>query len=278
MALETNIIGGASGAKADVDSVTLAQRSFVPRREASGTLAAINAEVVLALNGEASASIWINGTGTANGTYTIQGSADGINYADVLTYPMPQFCVGGTIPLAGQPIITEAVNAATVQRLLCVAVGQLKNLRLRLTAYTGGSFAVLMIADQNESISPYVRSQRSATLMVTATGAAGAAVTATLPALAGMRHYIDFISVTRFATALLTAGATPVLVTTTNISGAPVLSHPADAAGAGVATQQDLDFGASGVAATALNTATTVVCPVTTAVIWRVNVAYRLGA
>jgi hypothetical protein len=38
-----------------------------------------------------------------------------------------------------------------------------------------------------------------------------------------------------------------------------------------------IDFGASGMAVTALNTATTIVCPGATGVIWRINVAYRLG-
>ena len=33
----------------------------------------------------------------------------------------------------------------------------------------------------------------------------------------------------------------------------------------------------AGLAASAVNTATTVVCPVYTGVIWRVNVTYRLG-
>ena len=92
-----------------------------------------------------------------------------------------------------------------------------------------------------------------------------------------MRHYIDRISVLRSATAALTASATPVLVTTTNIPGLPVLTFGSDAGGVGVDKEQVVDFGGTGAAATALGTATTVVCPVYTGVIWRVNVAYRLG-
>jgi hypothetical protein len=240
-------------------------------------LAAINAEVVMDINGESSATIYLNGIGTFNATYTIQGSLDGVNYGDIAAYPLSQFCVGGTIPVAGQPLITEAVNAATIQRALCVAVGNLQKIRIRLTAYASGSGAVTINADHADSPNPYVKDQKAGTLTVTATGAAAAAVTATLPAVAGFRHYIDRIDVTRFATALLTAGATPVLVTTTNISGAPVLSFPAEAAAAGTALIQGLDAGGSGVASTTLNTVTTVVCPVTTGVIWRINVIYRLG-
>lgn len=277
MALDSNIVGGVSGNKAEVESATFAMRAFFPQRRTSGTLAAVNAELVIDINGESAATIYINGTGTFNATYTIQGSADGTNYFDLLAYPIPQACVGGTIPLAGQPIISEAVNAATVQRLLAVAVGGLQKLRIRLTAYTGGTSTVTMIADHADSISPYVKDQKTATLIVTATGAAAAAVTATIPAVAGMRHYIDRIDVTKFASATLVAAAAPVLVTTTNIPGSPVFSFPADAGVQGTVVQQSLDFGSSGMASTALNTATTVVCPATTSIIWRVTVAYRLG-
>jgi len=269
--------GGASGAVADVDSLTKALRTFTPQRRVSGVLAAINAELVLDINGESSATIWINGTGTFNATYAIQGSADGTNYFDLLAYPIPQACVGGTIPQAGQPIISEAVNAATIQRFLAVAVGGLQRIRVRLTAYTGGTSTVNIQADNADSISPYIKDQKAATLIVTALSAAAAPLTATIPAVAGMRHYIDRIDVTRFATAVLTAAAAPVSVTTTNIPGAPAFSFPAEAAAQGVATQQTLDFGASGMATTALNTATTVVCPGTASIIWRITVAYKLG-
>ncbi len=271
------IEGGTSGAVADVDSSTKALMTFIPQRRVTGTLAALNSELIVDVNGENSATIFFVGTGTFNATYTIQGSVDGTNYFDLLSYPIPQACLGGTIPTAGQPIIAEAVNAATIQRLLAVATGGLERIRIRLTAYSSGSADVTIVADHSDSISPYVRDQKAATLIITATGAAAAAVTATLPAVAGMRHYIDRIDVTRFATAVLTAAATPVLVTTTNIPGSPVFSFPAEAAAQGIATQQFLDFGSSGMAATALNTATTVVCPATTGVIWRVTAAYRLG-
>ena len=113
--------------------------------------------------------------------------------------------------------------------------------------------------------------------MVTATGAAGAAVTATLPAVAGLRHYVDYIQVVRSATVALTATATPILVTTTNLPGTPALTFGADAGGVGVDKILELDFGDAGLAASAINTATTVVCPGYTGVIWRVNIAYQLG-
>jgi hypothetical protein len=280
MALDANVVGGVSGNKQEVDAVTKAAFAIAPQRRVTGTVAAINAELVLPINGEGSATIFLNGTGTFNATYSVQGTIDNVNYFDVLAFPLPQFCTGGTIPLAGQPILTEAVNAATVQRGLCVAVGGLQALRVRLTAYTSGSGALTMIADTAPSISPYVRDQKAATLAVTATGAVGTAVTATLPAVAGLRHYIDRVEVTQFIAATIASVATPAVVTTTNLPGNPALSLPQDyvAANVGKTVTQSIEFGGAGGAATALNTATTVVCPaVATAVIWRVNAFYRLG-
>lgn len=254
--------------------------NFMPHFEArrtSGVIADAQAEVVLDVSGDESVLIHLVGTGTFNATYVIEGSPDGTNYYPLLAFPVPQMCLGGTIPQAGQPIISEAVNAATIQRTICVAVGQLQKVRVRLSAYTGGTCTATINADERQSFNPYVRDQKAATLMVTVTAAVGVAATATLPAVAGLRHYIDRISVVRSATAALTAAATPVLVTTTNIPGTPALTLGSDAGGIGVDKLFDFDFGSSGIAVTAINTATTVVCPAYAGVIWRVNVAYRLG-
>jgi hypothetical protein len=254
--------------------------AFMPHLEArrsTATLAAVNAELVHDVNGDESAVIFINGTGTLNATYSVQGSPDGVNYADLVCYPYAPASVGGTLPQPGQPLASEAVNVATVQRMLCAAVGGLQKIRVRLTAYATGSAAIFINSDACASISPFVRDQKSATLMVSATGAASAAVTATLPAVTGLRHYIDRIWVNRSATALLTAAAAPTIVTTTNLPGTPALTFGNDAAAQGVDREQVMEFGGAGLAALLASTATTVVCPVYTGVIWRVNVAYRLG-
>lgn len=254
--------------------------NFMPHMEArttTGIMAALNAEVVHDVSGDASAVIFLNGTGTFNATYNIQGSPDGSNYFDLAAYPYAPGSLGGTLPQPGQPLISEAVNAAAVRRMLCVATGGLQKIRVRLTAYTSGSCAVTINSDECPSLSPHLRDQKAATLAVTATAAVSTAVTLTLPAVSGLRHYIDYISVVRSATTALTASATPVVVTTTNIPGSPALTFGSDAAGVGIDKELVLDFGGSGMAASAVGTATTVVCPVYTGVIWRVNAAYRLG-
>lgn len=255
--------------------------SFMPhfeQRSISGPITGVNSEIVLDVNGDESATIFIDGGGaTLNATYVIEGSVDGLTYGSLLAYPLPQFCNGGTIPLAAQPLLLEAVNTTSVRRGISLCVAQLKKVRVRLSAWTAGTADVAINTDDRQALSPYVRDQKSATLIVTATGAAAAAVTASLPAVAGLRHYVDFVQVSKFNAAALTAAATPVLVTTTNIPGAPVLNFSAGAEAQGAEITKEMDFGGQGASATALNTATTVVCPATTGVIWRVTVAYRLG-
>jgi hypothetical protein len=120
-----------------------------------------------------------------------------------------------------------------------------------------------VIGTVNESAAP---------LAVTATGAAAAAVTLTLPAVAGQFHYITHIEITKYATAAITGGATPVLVTTTDLPGNPVFTfETAQAVGTVVNRVYEPS---KPLKSSTVNTATTIVCPATTSVIWRVNVWY----
>jgi hypothetical protein len=257
--------------------------AIVPVRESrrkdtgAAPLAATNAELVLDLDGDSNCTIHINSNGvTLNATYDITGTVDGTNYDPLLAYPYSPGCVGGTIPVAAQPLTSEAVNNIT-RRTLCVAVGGLRKVRVRLSSFTAGSAAVTMNADSNDSIHPYVKDQKAATLIATATGVAGAAVTATLTAVTGLRHYIDRISILRSMTVAQTATATPSLVNTTNLPGAPAFTFGTDAAAIGQDKEVIADFGGAGCAAVAVGTATTIIAPVLTGAIWRINVFYRLG-
>lgn len=253
--------------------------SFVPvreRRSIAGTLAALNAELVLPLNGDANAMVFIESSSFA-GTLEFTGSNNETEtvFFPVLAYPYSPGCAGGTILNAATPVLLHALVAGNTTVAYAIPVGQLRRLRVRASAYTSGSCVCSILADANPSLHTDIELQ-AASLMVSATGASGAAVTATLPAVTGLRHYIQRIDVTRSAAALLTAAAVPVLVTTTNVPGLPSLTFGADAAAQGVDKTVSLDF-AAGLAATAAGAATTVACPVTTGVIWRVNVAYLLG-
>lgn len=111
-------------------------------------------------------------------------------------------------------------------------------------------------------------------LSVTQVGASGAAVTATLPAVAGKFHSIIGIYITLYNVAARTGGATPVTVTTTNISGNPALTFAS--AGAIGTTDKDKIEPKELLKSSVPNTATTIVCPIVTNALWRVNVLYKL--
>ncbi|MGL5079177.1 MAG: hypothetical protein ACRDBG_25535 [Waterburya sp.] len=263
-----------------IRNITGALGQFVPvreRREASGTLGAVNAELVIDTNGDESALVYIQSTafiGTLE--FTAASNNDSTQFFPIATYPYAIGCVGGTIPLAAEPIISDALVAANIARVYSIPCGQVKKLRVRVSAFTSGSCVCSIVTDTQRMLNTAVLA-RPATRMITNTGVASAAVTATLPAVAGLRHIVDFVKVTRSATVALTASATPLLITTTNLPGSPVITMGQDAAQIGVDKEVTLDFGSSGLAATTINTPTTIVAPIATGSIWRINVAYRLG-
>lgn len=251
--------------------------SFMPHFEARSSkesLASLNAEVMHTVNGDESALIYIDGR-SLSGTYNIDGSVDGSNFFALPSYLFSG--LGGTVLPAGQPFFTEAVTAAMTYRVICAAVAGLVKIRVRLSAYTSGSCEVTIRSEASDPISPYIRDQKASTHVVSITGAVGAGVTATLPAIAGLRHYIDQIEVRRIATAALTASAAPVLITTTNLPGNLGMSFGADTGGIGVEKVQILDFGSSGLSATAIGSSSSVIAPAYAGIIWRINVIYRLG-
>lgn len=116
------------------------------------------------------------------------------------------------------------------------------------------------------------RSNDPRTLSVTGVGAAAAAVTLTLPAVASQFHYIARIEITAYSTVARVGGVTPVTVTTTNLPGSPAFTF-ASAATVGTTDRYVIELGPSW-RSSVVNTATTIVCPATASIIWRVNVIY----
>jgi hypothetical protein len=115
--------------------------------------------------------------------------------------------------------------------------------------------------------------QVSSPLAISATAAASSAVTATLPAAgAGLFHYITGIQIIQASSTTAGAAGAPVVVTTTNLPGSLAFTRPS-AVPAGDVREFVQTF-ASPLKASAANTATTIVAPVHTNIVWRINVYY----
>jgi len=114
-------------------------------------------------------------------------------------------------------------------------------------------------------------------LGVTATGAANAAVTCTLPGVAGQFHHITSIVIQRAAAGAL-VGTAALNITSTNLPGDLAWSVGNGMAAGGSVT--DLNYApAVPLRSTVATVATTIVCPAPgLGVLWRVTVTYYTAA
>lgn len=140
------------------------------------------------------------------------------------------------------------------------------------TAIQDGSGTPLTSTSINGRQALDIRRADVALIAVTVTGIAGAAVTLTLPAAANVFHYIQSMEIIKYATAAISGTATPVVVTTTNLPG-NIAFTMATAQAIGTTLEEDL-VGIDALRSSVVNTATTIVCPATANVIWRINVFY----
>jgi hypothetical protein len=241
----------------DLSTGTLHPRETI---YASGLLGALNSEVLLACDGANTVSLDVRGTFNLN--IEVAGSVDGVNWT---------------------PIPLRALNQATLnyQTLLSgvsagVYVGKcaiFRIVRARVPSYSSGAAAAVLAASIGQLDDSLV--SQITPLMVTATGAAGAAVTLSIAATGqNLRPYLTSLYISRFAATALTASATPVTITTTNLPGGLAFMAPADGAALGVVTNViDQTYGFP-LAALAQNTATTITLPATPGVIWRATAGY----
>ena len=228
----------------------------------TGNIAALNAEVVINCDGASTVSLDLRGT--FNLTVEVSGTIDGTNWTAIPIKPINQASKVYLLSLAG-----------STQGSWFGPCNGYRQVRVRCTAFTSGSAATTLIASNTVMDVPFDAALTSN--LGTNTGAAGAAVTLTLAAPGtGLRHYVTYLRILRFATAALTAAATPVIVTTTNLPGSLAFSIPAEAALQGTifAYQEDFSFP---IATSAQNTATTIVCPATTSVIWRATAGFYVA-
>jgi hypothetical protein len=227
-----------------------------------GALGSLNAEVLLAADGASTVSLDLRGT--FNLTVEVAGSVDGINWTPIPLRPVNQSAVQYVSGIVGAASGTWVGKCAPFRLV-----------RARASAYTTGTATVTLLCDTallDDSLQGAV-----SPLLVTATGVAGAAVTATLPTpIAGLRQYLTGIRIDRFAAAVLTAAATPVVVTTTGLPGPLAFSLPAEAAALGTVQSYQIDY-SSALPATLPTNSLGIVCPATPGVIWRATASYYLA-
>lgn len=240
-------------------------------RTASAVLGALNAELVMDLNGKAVAAFDIRASANS-ATYVFEVSVDGTNYVQV-----PARAVGGVIAAAAQSefFVNGVVVATTAGALYVVNVTGMRRVRCRVSAYTSGNATVSGRATSADYA--IVAQPQPSLLHVTATAAANTAATATLPAAVGLFHYITAISLMRNATAAL-AGTATLIHTTTNLPGSPAWSVGNAMVAGGTQTDLSMTF-SNPLKSSVANTNTTIVMPAAgLAVLNRINVSYYLGA
>lgn len=228
----------------------------------TGTIGALNGEIIT--NCDGCGSVALDLRGTFNMTIEVAGTVDGTNWTLIPLKPVN----------VASKLYVAAVTGSTAGTWVGACAG-FRQVRARCTAYTSGGPTAYLSASNaplDQSLDGMIT-----TTLGTATGVSGAGVTLTITSPgAGLRHYFTYISVNRFAVALLTAAATPVIVTTTNLPGSLAFSIPAEAAPQGTLDRWREDF-AYAIAASAQGTNTTIVCPATTNVIWRVTAGYYVA-
>ena len=228
----------------------------------TGTIGAINGQVVIPVDGCSSVSVDLRGTFSM--TLEVAGTVDGTNYTLIPVRPVNLASIAYVAAITGTATGTWVGKCAPF-----------RSIRIRCTAYTSGG-AIVTIAGDTAALDDSLQGMVTATT-VTATGAASAGVTLTLPSPgAGLRQYLTYIAIVRSASAALTAGAAPTVVTTTNLPGALAFTFGADASPQGTDKVIREDF-AYPLAASAQATAVTIVCPVTTGAIWRITAGYYVA-
>lgn len=203
--------------------------SITDARASGATLSALNAEVFMDLNGKAVAVFEIRAAANS-ATYVFEGTLDGSNYYALPVRPLP----GSTLtagPVGEGMIVSLAVAAAASVAVAVSATGY-RRVRCRVSVYGSGSAVVTgraTLADYAIIAQPQPSIFNVSLAPALATGG-----TITLPAVAGMFHYVVAMDFTIAGSGALQTVGAAVFITTSNLPGTPAwaLDVPATAAGA----------------------------------------------
>jgi hypothetical protein len=169
--------------------------------------------------------------------------------------------------------VTSITNPVTVTGSITANIGTTNGLALESTQIATSNKLPSALVNDRMKVETFPVAND---LGVTAVGAAAAAVTLTIPAVASQFHYIDSIEITLYSTAARTGNATPITCTTTNLSGNPAYTF-ATAGAIGTENTRQLNNANRPIKSSVVNTATTIVCPAVTGGLWRMNVRYSTG-
>ncbi len=241
----------------DLTSGTLHPRESIT---GSGALGALNAEIVI--NADGASTVALDLRGTFSMTVEVAGSVDGTNWTLLAVRSM----TGGSY---------VAAVAGTAAGAWVAACAGFAKIRARVTAYTSGAATATLLAATGLLDDRLQGEVSSNAATITAALSTAATLTLTAPGV-GLRHYITGLRIERHAAALLAAGTTPVVITTTNLPGALAFSVPMEAAAQGSVYEKVMEP-ARAIMASAQNSATTIVAPLTTSVIWRLSATFYVA-
>ena len=227
------------------------------------TLALQNAEVLLALNGESSASVDLRGTFTA--TFVIEGSNDGTNFTSIPFYNALSELWSTSITSSGS---FEVPNIAGF-----------KNIKIRCSSYTSGS--ATSVINASLGVQSVYSKPIPTTQTVSNISASGSGMTLSLASPGtGLYHYITSIKIKRINNSATAITGTGLLsVTTTNLTGSPTYSSGNALAAGDDKTDEDLNFTGNPLKSQAANAVTTIVMPgAGTGVQYRCTVTFYTGA
>jgi hypothetical protein len=212
----------------------------------TGNLAALNAEIILGVEGGSVAVIDLRGAFVL--TVTLSGTRDGVNWLDI-----PVIQEGGGQWLA----------SITAVGLYVARVGGFLQVRARVTAYTSGAAATALGTSLSTIDLINALRLEPATLLVTTYGTANTATTLTIPAAgAGLFHQLTKLIVRAFNESASAIAASAVLnITTGNLPGTLNFRASNDFPAWAMRELVRLDFDAAPLRSSAANTNTTVLVP-----------------
>lgn len=266
------------GALDGINGLTLTDaRTAVNSLNAAGS-------VTVDIVGKATLSVHVNVTVQFNAatTLVLEGTIDGTNF-----FTVPFFVVQATAASLTAESMAVIVPGGTLvgQYLLCASATGFRSMRVRM-AFTAAGTAIIALRASAADYRIYSQPM-PALLNVSQAPAANTGGTITLPAVAGMFHYItNFQCTLAMNPATAQVGAAPVFVTTTNLAGTPAWAVPiagnalASTGGLGNAglVVADTSWG-NPLKSSAANTNTTFVLPAPGAACTiRGNVQYYVGA